>query len=354
MKNISSYTNQVVFQTFAISSGSIENSCSKREKSCQNNLTGRVDIAGFYSINPYIFGFNGKEKDDEIHNSAGTSYDYGFRIYDPRLGRFLSVDPLAREFSFLSPYHFAGNSPIKAIDLDGEEIKNAYYNYDKDGKKVSLINPNDKVVADEIDEQIAAFQQDDQALYNYVNSNYTVNISDTRIKDVTGSKETYGSERTSVRTNTTTTTTTYTATQYYDKLHGEGSFKELLKTCPDEAQSFYNDYQQHKQTATTTIAKNSFTSDISLDINKMNNINDKASFSETSIINIQPKGRILKHEIGHFLYSIFNFNSATGKLPSSEEQRKQSEKKANDLENTFDGDPKTNSNPSDLEQEFKH
>src|SRR5687767_303579 len=43
------------------------------------------------------------------------------RIYDPRLGRFLSVDPLAKQYPFYSPYHYAGNSPIKNIDLDGAE-----------------------------------------------------------------------------------------------------------------------------------------------------------------------------------------------------------------------------------------
>ena len=43
------------------------------------------------------------------------------RIYDPRLGRFLSVDPLAKEYPWNSPYSFAENSPIQNIDLDGME-----------------------------------------------------------------------------------------------------------------------------------------------------------------------------------------------------------------------------------------
>lgn len=43
------------------------------------------------------------------------------RIYDPRLGRFLSVDPIAKNFSMLTPYQFAANTPIRAIDLDGLE-----------------------------------------------------------------------------------------------------------------------------------------------------------------------------------------------------------------------------------------
>ena len=38
----------------------------------------------------YRYGFNGMEKDDEIHNSEGTSYDFGARIYDARIGRWLS------------------------------------------------------------------------------------------------------------------------------------------------------------------------------------------------------------------------------------------------------------------------
>lgn len=68
----------------------------------------------------YRYGFNGQEKDNEI-KGAGNSYDYGFRVYDARLGRFLSVDPLFREFPWYSPYQFAGNKPIVAIDLDGLE-----------------------------------------------------------------------------------------------------------------------------------------------------------------------------------------------------------------------------------------
>jgi hypothetical protein len=43
------------------------------------------------------------------------------RIYDPRLGKFLSADPLVKEYPELTPYQFASNSPIQAIDLDGLE-----------------------------------------------------------------------------------------------------------------------------------------------------------------------------------------------------------------------------------------
>ena len=43
------------------------------------------------------------------------------RIYDPRLGKFLSVDPITADYAELTPYQFASNTPIQAIDQDGLE-----------------------------------------------------------------------------------------------------------------------------------------------------------------------------------------------------------------------------------------
>jgi RHS repeat-associated protein len=77
-----------------------------------------------YNSPAYRYGFNGKEKDDEVSGS-GNQYDYGFRIYNPRLGRFLSIDPLTKSYPMLTPYQFASNTPIQAIDLDGLEAANA-------------------------------------------------------------------------------------------------------------------------------------------------------------------------------------------------------------------------------------
>jgi hypothetical protein len=50
-----------------------------------------------------------------------THYDYGFRIYNPAIAKFLSVDPLTADYPFYTPYQFAGNTPIQFIDLDGLE-----------------------------------------------------------------------------------------------------------------------------------------------------------------------------------------------------------------------------------------
>ena len=68
----------------------------------------------------YRYGFNGKENDNDV-KGEGNQQDYGFRIYDPRLGRFLSQDPLFKSYPWYTPYQFAGNKPIAFIDRDGLE-----------------------------------------------------------------------------------------------------------------------------------------------------------------------------------------------------------------------------------------
>ncbi len=78
----------------------------------------------YSSSTGYRYGFNGKENDNEV-KGMGNQQDYGMRIYDPRLGRFLSVDPLFKDFAWNSVYSFAEGNPIEFIDLDGlERAKN--------------------------------------------------------------------------------------------------------------------------------------------------------------------------------------------------------------------------------------
>jgi RHS repeat-associated protein len=67
----------------------------------------------------YRFQFNGKEGDNETYGE-GNAYNFGARIYDPRLGRFLSIDPMASHFPDWSPYVFAYDNPISLIDENGE------------------------------------------------------------------------------------------------------------------------------------------------------------------------------------------------------------------------------------------
>jgi RHS repeat-associated protein len=85
----------------------------------------------------YRYGFNGKESDNEV-KGTGNSIDYGFRTYDPRIGRFLSVDPLTSKYPELTPYQFASNTPIAAIDIDGLEGGGAY---EIPQEKFGYVNP---------------------------------------------------------------------------------------------------------------------------------------------------------------------------------------------------------------------
>jgi len=89
----------------------------------------------------YRYGFNGKENDYDVKGN-GNQQDYGMRIYDPRLGRFHSPDPLGSKFANLTPYQFASNRPIDGMDIDGMEyvtyIVNIYQN--KNGSAFQTIN----------------------------------------------------------------------------------------------------------------------------------------------------------------------------------------------------------------------
>jgi RHS repeat-associated protein len=93
-----------------------------------------------FSLGDYRYGFNGKENDNEV-KGEGNQQDYGMRIYDPRAGRFLSVDPLSKSYPWNSTYAFAENSPILNVDLDGGE-KMPYYDLPKHASatEIKVIN----------------------------------------------------------------------------------------------------------------------------------------------------------------------------------------------------------------------
>jgi len=65
----------------------------------------------------YRYGFNNQEQEIEL----GEYYSFEYRVHDVRLGRFLSVDPLAPEYPWNSTYAFAENDVIRSIDLEGLE-----------------------------------------------------------------------------------------------------------------------------------------------------------------------------------------------------------------------------------------
>ena len=75
-------------------------------------MPGRV----FQGSNGYRYGSNGMEHDNELKRSD-NSYTTDFRLLDPRLGRWLSTDLIAKTWE--SPYAGFANNPIVLADPNG-------------------------------------------------------------------------------------------------------------------------------------------------------------------------------------------------------------------------------------------
>ena len=66
----------------------------------------------------YRYAYNGMEQDEEV-SDAGNSYTTEFRQYDPRLGRWKSLDPLMAKFPWQSPYCAFDDNPVFYVDPYG-------------------------------------------------------------------------------------------------------------------------------------------------------------------------------------------------------------------------------------------
>jgi RHS repeat-associated protein len=95
------------------------------------NAFGMVMPERSFSNEKYKYGFNGKETDRETQWQ-----DYGFRIYYPSLCKFVSVDPLSKNFPWNSTYAFAENDVIRSIDMEG--LEKIYYHKAQGGKYIGL------------------------------------------------------------------------------------------------------------------------------------------------------------------------------------------------------------------------
>jgi len=126
--------------------------------------------------NSYRYGFNGMEKDDEWTSTTGATYDYGFRIYDARIAKFLSVDPLTSSYPMLTPYQFASNTPIWAIDLDGLEALVSTYS-----QGTNIYGTNDKTQF-KIDADKEVKARLTTASYNVNTSQQFINLLETQTK----------------------------------------------------------------------------------------------------------------------------------------------------------------------------
>ena len=91
--------------------------------------------------NNYLY--NGKELDQDF---GLDWYHYGARMYDTAIGIFTGVDPLADEFTPISPYVYTFNNPIKLIDPDGQAPAPPGDYYDEKGNHLGNDGINDNKV----------------------------------------------------------------------------------------------------------------------------------------------------------------------------------------------------------------
>jgi RHS repeat-associated protein len=126
------------------------------------------DIPQFWTIIPdkgrYRFGFNGQEKDDEITGNTGSHLDFGARIYDSRIGRWMVIDPLAAKYPNYSPYNFVGNSPIIAIDKEGKDIYIIISNAESGTTEIQKVN------IEQVIYKMASTQMGEEFIQKYVNN----------------------------------------------------------------------------------------------------------------------------------------------------------------------------------------
>jgi RHS repeat-associated protein len=183
----------------------------------------------------YKYGFNGKENDSEV-KGEGNQQDYGMRIYDSRLGKFLSVDPLTPKYPELTPYQFASNTPIQAIDLDGLESNNVNNGPASHHNKPPVLSiPVSKNILRAVStnhievntalnttmEKILPFTTD----YKYSSPNFVTSVVETK-QNINSSIITKGGQK---YIRSTTTTTVKTVTFNFD-VNSKGCTLEKLVT----------------------------------------------------------------------------------------------------------------------------
>jgi RHS repeat-associated protein len=67
----------------------------------------------------YKYKYNGKELEDEL---GKNTYAFGWRDYDPAIGRFTKIDRFAEKYHKLTPYGYAGNNPVLINDIQGDSL----------------------------------------------------------------------------------------------------------------------------------------------------------------------------------------------------------------------------------------
>lgn len=101
----------------------------------------------------YRYGFQGQENDNEV-KGEGNSVNYKYRMHDPRVGRFFSVDPLTAKYPWYTPYQFSGNRVIASTELEGLEEKGVILHYESNSTGAAILVDTSIHIQEEITKEI--------------------------------------------------------------------------------------------------------------------------------------------------------------------------------------------------------
>lgn len=87
---------------------------------------------------PYRYAYQGSEMDNEVKGD-GNSYDFGARMLDPRIGRWLTIDPVSGKYPSIAPYVFCINAPVRFIDPNGKWIVEVIKNTETNKYELSFL-----------------------------------------------------------------------------------------------------------------------------------------------------------------------------------------------------------------------
>src|SRR6056297_695772 len=84
-----------------------------------------MQMAGMsYDSDNLKYLYNGKElHDDQVMGAQLNWYSYGARFYNPQIGRWMNIDPMAEKYDAFSPYNYCVNDPVNYVDPDGRYVE---------------------------------------------------------------------------------------------------------------------------------------------------------------------------------------------------------------------------------------